>query len=213
MRRSRRRRGCSAPRSSPCRARPARPTRSTRRRLAAAITPRTRLVVLTRPHNPTGAPIDTPTLAGHRRHRRAGADPCAGRRSVPGHAGWCVADAGRAGERALHLDVEPDQGLRPGRPALRLGAGRARRRRPHARRARGRRAGAGARRSAWRCGPSPISLGSPRGPAGSSSTTARACSGRFAGRDDSRGCRRPAAPSPSRGSCASPTSTRSSIAC
>ena len=30
--------------------------------LAAAITPRTRLVVLTRPHNPTGAVIDLPTL-------------------------------------------------------------------------------------------------------------------------------------------------------
>ncbi len=30
--------------------------------LAAAITPRTRLVVLSRPHNPTGALIDTPTL-------------------------------------------------------------------------------------------------------------------------------------------------------
>ncbi len=30
--------------------------------LAAAITPRTRLVVLTRPHNPTGAVIDGPTL-------------------------------------------------------------------------------------------------------------------------------------------------------
>jgi len=31
--------------------------------IAAAITPRTRLVVLTRPHNPTGAVIDGPTLA------------------------------------------------------------------------------------------------------------------------------------------------------
>jgi aspartate/methionine/tyrosine aminotransferase len=30
--------------------------------IAAAITPRTRLVALTRPHNPTGAPIDTRTL-------------------------------------------------------------------------------------------------------------------------------------------------------
>jgi aspartate/methionine/tyrosine aminotransferase len=30
--------------------------------LAAAITPRTRLILLTRPHNPTGAPLDTPRL-------------------------------------------------------------------------------------------------------------------------------------------------------
>ena len=112
--------------------------------IAAAMTPRTRLVVLTRPHNPTGAVIDGPTLEAIADDRRARAHPCAGRRSLPGHARRRVAVAGGARERALHLDVEPDQGLRAGRPALRLGAGRARRRRPDARGAGRRRAGAGA---------------------------------------------------------------------
>ena len=56
-----RRRGVRGARSSRCRGGP-RDYAVEPEALAAAITPRTRLVVLTRPHNPTGALIDTRTL-------------------------------------------------------------------------------------------------------------------------------------------------------
>ena len=151
--------------------------------IAAAITPRTRLVVLTRPHNPTGAVIDGPTLeaiAGIAERARVHVlvdevylDTLGGASLSPAalvserfiSTSSLTKAYGLAGLRcgwALAAPASP-HGCAPPGPSSR------RRRR---------------RRSAWPCGPSPISPCSPIAPGGSSRAIASACEQTFAGRDD-----------------------------
>ena len=90
-------------------------------RVAAAITPATRLIVLTSLHNPAGSLIDVETLREIGRiAERHGAHvlvdevylDAAGRRDLP---------AGGDPGAGVHVDEQPDEGVRAVGPPLRLG--------------------------------------------------------------------------------------------
>ena len=139
---------------------------STRTTCARALTPRTRLIVVTTPHNPSGVAVDRATLGGARaaspascgahRARRRGVS----RRGVPRRRrSRRDRPVRRARRRPGRRDVEPDEVVRAGRTAVRLGdraAGDRRAPAPHARRRGQRRAArrpTGWRRSPGRCSP------------------------------------------------------------
>ena len=97
-------------------------------RVASALTPATRLIVIADLHNPSGVLASADALAEVGRNRRAGRRLRAGGRGVPG----CDLGGPAAGgpsRRPLRVNQQPDEVLRPVRPALRVGAGLARSRR------------------------------------------------------------------------------------
>ena len=107
--------------------------------VARALTPRTRLVIISSPHNPTGALAERAALEaiGQIASRRRRLRPR--RRGVP-RRGRSGASAGRAPRRSvhvpLHLHQQPDEVLRALEPALRMDDFLACRRRAHPPRAR-----------------------------------------------------------------------------
>ena len=144
------------------------------RRSAARVTPRTRLIIVTSPHNPSGVVIDE-RVARRARATRAGraARTCSSTRCISTPRTWWPAATGRPRPAAtldgpFRLDQQPDEVLRPGGPAVRLGrraAGRrasdaahARRRRQRgaARRRIGSRRSRSARWRRWRTAPAAI---------------------------------------------------------
>ena len=96
--------------------------------VASAVTPRTRLIVLTNLHNPSSALVDDGTLQAGGCAGPRGRRPRAGGRGLP--RGVTVRRTepplGRPPRPGVRGHEQPDQGLRPGRSALRVGAGRAR---------------------------------------------------------------------------------------
>ena len=99
------------------------------------LTPRTRLVVITNTHNPTGA---WPATKSWRRWGagRALRGPRAGGRGVPRLGAGRPEEDGRRARAGLHHHEQPDEELRAGGAALRVGVGSARDRRAGAPRAR-----------------------------------------------------------------------------
>ena len=91
-----------------------------------AVTPRTKVIVLTTPHNPSGVQIDRADDRGDRAHRVGARCACARRRGVSrrrvprGRTAGGVA-IGCEIRRPDCRDVESDEVVRSGRPAVRLG--------------------------------------------------------------------------------------------
>ena len=87
--------------------------------IARALTARTKLIVITSPHNPTGALADRKALADVGRAGLAGRRARARRRGLPGRRRR-RASACRAPRRSFHLDQQPDEVVRPVEPAVRM---------------------------------------------------------------------------------------------
>ena len=123
-------------------------------RVARAITPRTRLIVITAPHNPTGALADRAALEAVGRHAQRGRRTRARRRGLP-RRGRSRTPPGGDAWRHVHHHQQSDEVVRPLQPALRLDAS------PHppwpnasAARATSSTAPARSSRSGWRRSPS-----------------------------------------------------------